>query len=135
MAQVAPVWNSSELRGLCCRSYFGPRTCVRGITNMSKCAGLSIRVSPSHPYNANMAGLGWMRERQCVLYMQWWCCVLVIGKVWRIVRFPNRKEISFVRLAQFSFQKEKIATAHILVSMWYHALMQPWQGRHKNSKL
>jgi len=92
---------------------------------MSKCAGLSIRVSPSHPYNANMAGLGWMRERQCVLYMQWWCCVLVIGKVWRIVRFPNRKEISFVRLAQFSFQKEKIATAHILVSMWYHALMQP----------
>jgi len=31
----------------------------RGITNMAKCAGLSIRVSPSHPYNAGRAGLGW----------------------------------------------------------------------------
>ena len=25
-------------------------------------SGLSIRVSPSHPYNAGRAGLGWMRE-------------------------------------------------------------------------
>ena len=48
-----------ELRGLCCRSYFGPRTCGRGITNIPKCAGISIRVSPSHPYNAGRAGLGW----------------------------------------------------------------------------
>jgi hypothetical protein len=37
-------------------------------------AGLSIRVSPSHPYNAGRAGLGWMRERQCVCCMQWLCC-------------------------------------------------------------
>ena len=54
-----PIRNSCELRGLCCRSYFGPRTCVRGITNIPKCARLSIRVSPSHPYNAGRAGLGW----------------------------------------------------------------------------
>ncbi len=57
---LAPIRNSFELRGLCRRSYFGPRTCGRGITNISKCAGLSIRVSPSHPYNAGRAGLGWI---------------------------------------------------------------------------
>ena len=47
---LSPIRNSFELRGLCRRSYFGPRTCGRGITNVSKLAGLSIRVSPSHPY-------------------------------------------------------------------------------------
>jgi hypothetical protein len=26
-----------------------------------------------------------MKERQCVRCMQWLCCVLVVGKVWRIV--------------------------------------------------
>jgi len=46
---LTPIQNSSELLGLCRRSYFGPRTCVRGITNASKLAGLSIRNSPSHP--------------------------------------------------------------------------------------
>ena len=63
MAEVSlgsdPIWNSSELRGLCRRSHLGSRTCVRGITNSSSCAGLSIRVSPSHPYNAGKAGPGW----------------------------------------------------------------------------
>ena len=33
---LAPIRNSCELRGLCCRSCFGPRTCGRGITNSSK---------------------------------------------------------------------------------------------------
>jgi hypothetical protein len=33
---LSPIRNSFELRGLCCRSYFGPRTCDRGITNVSK---------------------------------------------------------------------------------------------------
>jgi len=56
---LAPIRNSSELRGLCYRSCFGPRTCVRGITNYRNVLGLSIRVSPSHPYNAGSAGLGW----------------------------------------------------------------------------
>ena len=62
---LAPIRNSCKLRGLCCRSCFGPRTCGRGITNIPKRFGLSIRVSPSHPYYAGRAGLGWMRERQC----------------------------------------------------------------------
>jgi hypothetical protein len=29
-----PIRNPSELRGLHCHSYFGPRTCGRGITNV-----------------------------------------------------------------------------------------------------
>ena len=66
---LAPIRNSSELRGLCYRSCFGPRTCVRGITNYRNVLGLSIRVSPSHPYNAGSAGLGWgggrHRENVC----------------------------------------------------------------------
>ena len=33
---LAPIRNSCELRGLCCRSCFGPRTCGRGITNIPK---------------------------------------------------------------------------------------------------
>jgi hypothetical protein len=32
-------------------SYFGPRTCGRGITSRSRC-----RVSPSHPHNAGREG-------------------------------------------------------------------------------
>jgi len=31
---LSPIRNSFELRGLCRRSYFGPRTCGRGITNV-----------------------------------------------------------------------------------------------------
>ena len=31
-----PIRRSSESRGLCCRSCFGPRTCVRGRTNIQK---------------------------------------------------------------------------------------------------
>ena len=30
-------------------------------------SGLSIRVSPSHPYNAGRAGLGWMSGYKCTL--------------------------------------------------------------------
>ena len=44
-----PIRNSSELRGLHRRSYFGPRTCGGGITNVIEVSGLSIGVSPSHP--------------------------------------------------------------------------------------
>jgi hypothetical protein len=57
---LSPIRNPFELRGLCRRSYFRPRTCVRSINHFSsKCVGLSIRVSPSHLYNAGRAGLGW----------------------------------------------------------------------------
>jgi hypothetical protein len=30
---LAPIRNPFELRGLCCRSYFGPRTCGRSINH------------------------------------------------------------------------------------------------------
>ena len=46
---LLPIRNSCELRGLCSHSYFGPRTCGGGETNVIKVSGLSIRVSPSHP--------------------------------------------------------------------------------------
>jgi hypothetical protein len=29
---LTAILNSSQLRGLCCRSYFGPRTCGGSIT-------------------------------------------------------------------------------------------------------
>ena len=46
-----PIWNPYEIRGLCRRSYFGPRTCGGSINPFSsKCSGFLIRVSPSHPY-------------------------------------------------------------------------------------
>jgi hypothetical protein len=46
-----PIRNPCELRVLCSRSYFGPRTCGRSINHFSsKCSGFLIRVSPSHPY-------------------------------------------------------------------------------------
>ena len=71
---LTPIQNSSKLRGLCRRSYFGPRTCGRGINQIHRIvSGLSIRVSPSHPYNAGMAGLGWgvrwPRNRSIVLLL------------------------------------------------------------------
>jgi hypothetical protein len=42
---------------------------------MAKCAGLSIRVSPSHPYNADRTGLGW-GGGMCTLHAVtvWWLC-------------------------------------------------------------
>ena len=69
---LAPFRNSSESRGLCCRSCFGPRTCGRGITN-SETAEFSIRVSPSDSYDASRAGLGWVGgvvglEGMCTLH-------------------------------------------------------------------
>ena len=33
---LGAIQNSSKLRGLCCRSCFGPRMCDRGITNIQK---------------------------------------------------------------------------------------------------
>ena len=88
-----------ELRGLCRRSYFGPRTCGRGITNIPKCAGLSIRVSPSHPYNAGRAGLGWggwVALRECVRCMQWLCCGFVFGDMDSCRDVPQYKVMKFL---------------------------------------
>jgi hypothetical protein len=46
---LLPIRNPCELRGLCRRSYLGPRTFGGGETNVIEVSGLSIRVSPSHP--------------------------------------------------------------------------------------
>jgi hypothetical protein len=41
--------------------YVSHAHCGRSINHFSsKCAGLSIKVSPSHPYNAGRAGHGWV---------------------------------------------------------------------------
>ena len=36
---LSPIRNSSELRGLCYRSYFRPRMCGRSITMLIKVSG------------------------------------------------------------------------------------------------
>jgi len=47
---LSPIRNSfEELRGLCRRSCFGPRTCVRGITNSSKHVGALNQGFPFSP--------------------------------------------------------------------------------------
>jgi len=52
VSPAPPCPELCELRGLCRHSYFGPRTCGRGITSRSR-----RRVSPSHPRNAGREGL------------------------------------------------------------------------------
>jgi len=46
---LAPIRNSCELRVLCCRSYFGPRTCVRGITIFIEVCGALNQGFPFSP--------------------------------------------------------------------------------------
>ena len=53
---LPPIPNSCELRGLCCRSCFGPRTCGRGINKFIE----AFRGSESG-FPLLRAGLGWMR--------------------------------------------------------------------------
>ena len=84
---LAPIRNSCELRGLCCRSCFGPRTCGRGITNIPKRFGALNQGFPFSPLQCRQ-GRTRMDEGAAMctmLCMQWLCCVLVVGKVWRIV--------------------------------------------------
>ena len=51
MAEGLPgsLRNSSELRGLYRRSYFGPRTCGRGITNIIEVSGALNQGFPFSP--------------------------------------------------------------------------------------
>ena len=44
-----PILNSSELRGLHCHSYFGPRTCGGGITNVIEVCGTVNQGFPFSP--------------------------------------------------------------------------------------
>jgi len=46
---LSPIRNSFELRGLCRRSYFGPRTCGGGITNVIEVGGALNQGFPFSP--------------------------------------------------------------------------------------
>jgi hypothetical protein len=76
---LAPIRNSCEWRGLCCRSCFGPRTCGRGITNSSKRFGALNQGFPFSPLQCRQGRTrmgGWEEQRKCVSCMQGLCCVL-----------------------------------------------------------
>ena len=45
---LSPIWNSFKLRGLYRRSYFGPRTCGGGITNVIEVSGA---LNPGFPFS------------------------------------------------------------------------------------
>ena len=49
LPRLSPIWNSSELRGLCRRSYFGPRACGRGITIFIEVCGALNQGFPFSP--------------------------------------------------------------------------------------
>ena len=66
VSPFSPIRNSSESRGLCCRSCFGPRTCGRGITNSSKRFGALNQGFPFSPLQCRqgrvrMGGGWWLR--------------------------------------------------------------------------
>ena len=46
-----------------------------------------LRIASYGTAMAVQAGLGWggVAANRCVSCMRWWCCVLIIGKVWRII--------------------------------------------------
>jgi len=48
-----PIRNSSELRVLYCHSYFGPRTCGGGITNVIEVGGALNQGFPLSPLNVH----------------------------------------------------------------------------------
>ena len=76
---LAPIRNSCELRVLCCRSCFGPRTCGRGITSSSKRFGALNQGFPFSPLQCRHGRTrmgGWVVQRKCVRCMQWLCCGL-----------------------------------------------------------
>jgi hypothetical protein len=79
---LSPILNSSESRGLCCRSCFGPRTCGRGITNILKRFGALTQGFPFSPLQCRQGRTrmgGWVALRECVRCMQGLCCGFVFG--------------------------------------------------------
>jgi len=73
---LAPIWNSSESRGLCCRSCFGPRTCGRSITISSKLFGALNQGFPFSLLQCRQGRtrmVGWEAQRKCVSCMQGVC--------------------------------------------------------------
>jgi hypothetical protein len=54
---LSPIWNSFKLRGLYRRSYFGPRTCGGGITNVIEVIGALNQGFPFSPLLPHFRGL------------------------------------------------------------------------------
>jgi len=72
---LAPIRNSCELQGLCCRSCFrvGPRTCGRGITNIPKRLGAFNQGFPFSLLQCKQGGRTRMggRWRRGIVYAAW----------------------------------------------------------------
>ena len=65
----APIRNSSELRGLCCRSCFEPRTCGKSIAISSKRFGALNQGFPFSLLQCRQGRTrmgGWEAQRKCV---------------------------------------------------------------------
>jgi hypothetical protein len=60
--QLFPIRNPYELRGLYCRSYFGPRTCGGGITNVIEVGGA---LNPGFPFSPIEGGVMRMSHFIC----------------------------------------------------------------------
>jgi len=99
VSPISPILNSLESRGLCCRSCFGPRTCVRGITNSSKRQGSESGfplLTPTMQAGQDSDGGGWIRgnvyavSSDCVV-------VLALGDLvaWRHFVRASRGQLSF----------------------------------------
>ena len=74
---IAPIRNSSELRGLCCLSCFGPRTCGRSVTNSSKRQGFQSGfplLTPTMQAGQDSDGGVGVSEKMCMLQAVtvWW---------------------------------------------------------------
>ena len=60
---------------------------------------MMVRVSPSHPYNAGRAGLGWggwVAWRERVRCMQWLCCGFVFGDMDSCRDVPQYKVMKYL---------------------------------------
>ncbi len=71
---LAPIRNSSELRGLCCRSCFGPRMCGRSIAISSKRFGALNQGFPFSLLQCRQGRTrmgGWEAQRKSVRCMQY----------------------------------------------------------------
>ena len=87
-----PIRNSSESRGLFCRSCFGPRTCVRDVTNSlkqwSSQSGFPL-LTPT--MQAGQDSDGWVGgfEEMCTLHVGVMLCIVFVTVL------PDRVDDSF----------------------------------------
>jgi hypothetical protein len=87
-----PIRNPSESRGLFCRSCFGPRTCVRGVTNSSKQLSSQSEIPLLTPtMQAGQDSDGWVGgfEEMCTLHVGVMLCIVFVTVL------PDRVDDSF----------------------------------------